>query len=169
MQSTLTPLIPARSTRSLIFLLIALLIVTAVSALGSSATTPSIPTWYAALNKPWFNPPNWVFPLAWTSLFLLMAFSFWRILRQVDGGAPRKTAILAFLLQLVANMAWSFAFFGANSPGAGIVVAVALVAGVAWMVLAYSRMDSLAAWLQLPYLGWVTFALILNIAIWRIN
>jgi translocator protein len=167
--TTATPLLPASSTRSGIMLIVALVSVTAASALGSTATSPHIPTWYAALNKPWFNPPNLAFPLAWTILFLLMAFSFWRILRQVDGGQPRKTAIFAFFIQLLFNVGWSFAFFGANSPLAGMFVAVGLVLAVAAKIVAYRRIDPLAGNLQLPYLAWVSFALVLNIAIWRIN
>lgn len=167
--NTASPLLPASSTRSGILLVIALVTVTAASALGSNATSASIPTWYAALNKPWFNPPNWAFPLAWTILFLLMAYSFWRILRQVDGGQPRKTAIFAFFVQLIFNVGWSFAFFAARSPLAGIFVAVGLVLAVAAKIIAYRRIDPLAGNLQLPYLAWVSFALVLNIAIWRIN
>jgi translocator protein len=167
--ATATPLIPATSARSGIFLLIAVFIVASVSALGSAATSPVIPTWYAALNKPWFNPPNWIFPVAWTSLFALMAFSFWRILRQVDAGQPRNTAILTFLVQILFNIGWSFAFFAARSPLAGLIVAAGLVLSVAAMVIAFRRIDRLAGNLQLPYLAWVSFATVLNFAIWRIN
>jgi translocator protein len=167
--TTATPLLPASSPRSGILLIIALVIVTAASALGSTATSPHIPTWYAALNKPWFNPPNLAFPLAWSILFLLMAWSFWRILRQLDGGQPRRTAMFAFFVQLLFNVGWSFAFFAARSPGAGIIVAVGLVLSVGAKIIAYRRIDRLAAAMQLPYLAWVSFALVLNIAIWRIN
>jgi translocator protein len=167
--TTASPLIPAASPRSGIFLLIALFVVAAASGLGSTATSPHIPTWYAALNKPWFNPPNWVFPVAWSTLFLLMAFGFWRVLRQVDGGQPRNTAILTFLVQILFNIGWSFAFFAARSPLAGLVVAVGLVLSVAAMVVAFRRIDPLAGNLQLPYLAWVSFALFLNFTIWRIN
>ena len=169
MQSTLTPLIHPKSTQSQIFLLIALVVVAGTSFLGSALTTPSIPTWYTALNKPWFNPPNWVFPVAWTSLFLLMAFSFWRILRQVNGGRPRTIAIVAFILQLVVNVSWSLAFFAAQNIGAGLVVGILLVAAVAWMVVAFRRIDPLAGNVQLPYLAWVSFALVLTATLWRIN
>jgi translocator protein len=167
--STATPLIPINTIKSSVFMLIALVLVTAASALGSTATAPAIPTWYAGLNKPWFNPPNIAFPLAWTILFLLMAFSFWRILRQVDGGEPRKTAILVFIIQLLFNVAWSFAFFGAQSPLAGLIVAVGLVLSVAAMIVAFRKIDPLAGNLQLPYLGWVSFATVLNFALWRMN
>jgi translocator protein len=167
--TTATPLIPATSTRSGIFLLIALFIVAAASGLGSTATSPHIPTWYAALNKPWFNPPNWAFPVAWTALFLLMAVGLWRILRQVDGGQARNHAILAFLVQILFNIGWSFTFFAARSPFAGMFVAAGLALAVLAMILAFRRIDPLAAALQLPYLAWVSFATVLNVAIWRIN
>jgi translocator protein len=169
MPSTASPLLPPFAPRSLIFLGIAVFIVAAASFLGSSATTPSLPVWYAGLNKPWFNPPNWLFPIAWSTLFALMAFGFWRILRQVESGAARNAAIFAFLLQILVNITWSFAFFGAQSTGAGLVVAVMLVVAVARMIFAFRALDELAAWLQLPYLCWVTFALVLNAAIWRLN
>jgi tryptophan-rich sensory protein len=169
MQPTLTPLIHPKSRQSLVFLVIALGVVVAASFVGSALTTPSIPTWYAGLNKPWFNPPNWVFPVAWTSLFLLMAFSFWRILRQVDGGRPRTIAIIAFILQLLVNMSWSLAFFAAQNIGAGLVVGILLVAAVAFMIISFRRIDSVAAGFQLPYLAWVTFALFLTATLWRIN
>jgi translocator protein len=167
--TTATPLIPITSLRSGIFMLLSLFVVTAASALGSSATAPVIPTWYAALNKPWFNPPNIAFPIAWTALFLLMAFGLWRILRQVDAGQPRRTALFIFFVQLIFNVAWSFAFFAAQSPFAGIFVAIGLTLSVAAMIWAFRRIDPLAAFLQLPYLGWVSFATVLNIAIWRLN
>ncbi len=167
--TTATPLIPATSIRSGIFLLVALFIVAAASGLGSAATTPHIPTWYAALNKPWFNPPNWAFPLAWSVLFLLMAVGLWRILRQVNGGKARNHAIAAFLVQILFNVGWSFAFFAARNPFAGIFVAVGLTLSVLAMILAFRRIDPLAAALQLPYLAWVSFATVLNVAIWRLN
>ncbi len=121
-----------------------------------------------ALRKPWFNPPNWAFPVAWTALFALMAYGFWRVLRH-DASEARTRAIIAFLAQLAVNVSWSFAFFAARSVGLGLVVAVLLVAAVATMIVMFLRVDRTAALLQLPYLGWVSFALLLNATIWRIN
>jgi translocator protein len=169
MNATATPMIRAWTVRSMLFLLISLLIVALVSVIGSAATRPVLSTWYAALNKPWFNPPNWAFPLAWTTLFLLMAFSFWRILRQVDGGQPRNTAIFAFFIQLLFNLGWSFAFFAGQSPLAGLFVVAGLIASVAAMIVTFRRIDPLAGNLQLPYLGWVCFAAVLNLALWQLN
>ncbi len=169
MQDISDSLILARSARSLVFLALAILVVVTATMVGSSVTTPVISTWYAGLNKPWFNPPNIAFPIVWPVLFALMAFGFWRILRVIGGGMPRNHAIVAFFVQILFNMAWSFAFFGAKSPLAGLFVAVGLVVSVAAMIVTFRRVDRLAAYLQLPYLAWVTFAMVLNATIWWIN
>jgi translocator protein len=169
MQDISETLLLARSARSLVFLAIAILVVVVATMVGSSVTTPVISTWYAGLNKPWFNPPNIAFPIVWPMLFGLMAFGFWRILRVVNGGTPRNHAIFAFFIQLLFNMGWSMAFFGAKSPLAGLFVAVGLVLSVAAMVVTFSRVERLAGLLQLPYLAWVSFAMILNATIWWIN
>ena len=169
MQDISETLLLARSARSLVFLAIAILVVVLATIVGSSVTTPVISTWYAGLNKPWFNPPNIVFPIVWPFLFALMAFGFWRILRVVNGGTPRNRAIFAFFIQLLFNMGWSLAFFGAQSTLAGLVAAVGLVISVARMVVTFSKVDRLAAWVQLPYLAWVTFAMFLTATIWWIN
>jgi translocator protein len=169
MQDISDTLLLARSARSLVFLGLAILVVVVATMVGSSVTTPVISTWYAGLNKPWFNPPNIAFPIVWPLLFALMAFGFWRILRVVNGGTPRNHAIFAFFIQLLFNMGWSLAFFGAKSPLSGLFVAVGLVISVAAMVVTFSRVDRLAGLLQLPYLAWVTFAMVLNATIWWIN
>jgi translocator protein len=169
MFTTTHPLIPAKSKRSLIFLAISLFIVFAVSFAGSVITRPVILGWYANLQKPFFNPPNWIFPVVWPILFTLMMIGFWRILRQVDAGKPRGYAIFAFLIQLIFNLGWSAAFFGAQSLFAGVIVSVGLILAVAAMVVAYRKIDPLAAWLQLPYLAWVTFAMVLTVSIWQLN
>jgi translocator protein len=153
----------------MIFLAMALFITVITAVTGSVITAPAIPVWYEALNKPFFNPPNWVFPVVWPLLFTLMIFGFWRILRHVEAGRPRGHAILAFLVQLLFNAGWSIVFFGARNPGAGVVVAVGLVLAVAFMVLTFRKVDRFAALMQLPYLAWVSFALILTVAIWRLN
>lgn len=161
--------IPPLSVRSIIYLAVAFVAVAAAATLGSQATAPHLAGWYAGLAKPWFNPPNWVFPVAWTSLFALMAFGFWRVLRSIFAGAARTRAIIAFLVQLGFNVAWSFAFFGQQSPDLGLAVAIGLVAAVGALVVSFLAVDRLSGLLQLPYLAWVTFALILNAAIVTLN
>lgn len=139
------------------------------SALGGLVTTPNIPTWYVTLQKPWFNPPNWIFGPVWTILYLFIAYAFFRILRRPPGTPGRTAAILVFLGHMVLNTGWSFAFFGAHSPALGLAVIVLLWAGIVLTILLFARLDRWAAWLLAPYLAWVSFALVLNASIWRLN
>jgi translocator protein len=136
--------------------------------LGSLATTPNIPTWYATLNKPSFTPPNAVFPVAWTLLYALMAAAAWLVWR--TGPSPERTrAITAFLVQLALNVGWSWAFFGAHSPLLGLAVIVPLFLAILWTTLLFQRLSGWAAALMLPYLAWVGFASALNFAVFRLN
>ena len=98
-----------------------------------------------------------------------MIVGFWRVLRQVDAGRPRGYAIIAFFVQLIVNLAWSITFFGAKSLLAGVFVSVGLVATVAAMVITFWKIDPVAARLQIPYLAWVSFAMVLTMSIWRLN
>ena len=138
--------------------------------IGSFATTPNIPTWYAGLEKPWFNPPNLVFPIVWTILFVLMGIAAWLAWRAPERRAgDRARAMAAYLVQLVVNVGWSFAFFGAQSPLAGLVVVVLLFAAVAVTIVTFRRLSRVAALLLAPYLAWVGFATLLNAAILVLN
>lgn len=169
MKQNPTLFLPPLSRTSLVYLGFALFLVIAAQLAGSVATMDAIPSWYRTLNKPSFSPPNWIFPIVWPILYLLMAIGLWRILRVESGGQPRKTAIAIFFAQLILNVAWSFAFFAARSPTAGLVVIGLLWFSILAMILAFRRVDPPSAWLQLPYLAWVSFATLLNVAIWRLN
>jgi translocator protein len=172
-------MISALSWRSFMFLLVALVPIVFASATGSLVTVSKISGWYAGLNKPWFTPPRQVFPVVWPLLYLLLTISFWRVLRSESGNPAeamparenkaRNIAILVFFVQLIFNIAWSLAFFGAENPGAGVVMAAGLVLAVLAMILAFRRVDRFAGLLQWPYLGWVSFAFVLNFTIWRMN
>ncbi|CAM5762806.1 TspO/MBR family protein [Bosea minatitlanensis] len=150
-------------------LLIAIVPVVAASLLGSAATVPQIAGWYAGLAKPPFNPPNWIFAPVWTALFALMALAVFRILRVPVGQPGRRRALLAYHLQLLLNVAWSFAFFGANSPLAGLAVILPLLAAILATIAAFRPLDRLASNLLWPYLAWVGFATLLNASIWWLN
>lgn len=136
---------------------------------GGLFTSPAIPGWYAALNKPAFTPPNWVFAPAWTTLYVLMglaAFLVW------DKGWRRpvvKPALGVFAAQLVLNFLWSVLFFGARSPAAGLVDIVALWLAIGASIVLFARVSKAAAALMVPYLAWVTFATALNVAIVALN
>lgn len=149
--------------------LLAVLPVATVSALGSLATLPNIPTWYEGLVKPGFTPPNWLFGPVWTLLYAMMAYALWRILSFPAGQAGRNSAVTAFFVQLALNGLWSWAFFGAHSPFAGLVVILALVVAILATIRAFWRLDRAAAYLLVPYLAWVCYATALTAAVWRLN
>lgn len=150
-------------------LVIAILPVVAASLAGSAVTVPQIPTWYAGLVKPPFNPPNWIFAPVWTALFALMALAVFRILRIPVGTPGRRRALLVYHLQLLLNIGWSFAFFGAHSPIAGLAVIVLLLALILATIAAFKPLDRLAANLLWPYVAWVAFAALLNASILWLN
>jgi tryptophan-rich sensory protein len=156
------------SPRDIAFAAIAIISVIAVSGLGQLATFPNL-SWYAELVKPPFNPPNWVFGPVWTVLYGLMAFAAWRVMRLPQTARARHLALCLFFIQLALNAAWSWMFFGANSPLLGLLnilpqflVALA-TAGV------FYRLDRIAGWCMLPLAAWVGFAAVLNLSIWRLN
>jgi tryptophan-rich sensory protein len=132
--------------------------------LGSLATTPNIATWYAGLVKPAFNPPNSVFPVVWTILYVLIAIAGWLAWRH---GAARR--LVPFFVQIALNVIWSFAFFAAHSPAAGLVIVAALWLAILWSILAFWPVSRAASWLLVPYLAWVSFAAVLNGAIFALN
>ena len=117
---------------------------------GSLATMPNIPTWYAGLVKPSFNPPNVVFPVVWTILYVVMGVAAWLVWGTPAESASRRTALVAWFVQLALNVAWSFAFFGARSPLAGLIVIVILLAAIVATMLAFRRVNGLSALLLVP-------------------
>jgi tryptophan-rich sensory protein len=149
--------------------LLAALPVVAAAAIGNRATLPAIPEWYAGLVKPSFNPPNGVFGPVWTLLYLAMILAFARVLRRPAATPGRNTAIGLFLAQLVLNAAWSVVFFGLRSPGAAIGVVLALDLAVVATIRAFGRLDRPAAFWLVPYLAWIAFATVLNVAVWHLN
>ncbi len=149
--------------------LVAVLPVVVVAVSASLITQPNIPAWYAGLEKPGFTPPNWAFPVAWTILYAMMAYALWRILSLPENRPGRSAAIVAFFVQLTLNGTWSFAFFGGQSPVAGLVVIVALIVAILVTIRTFWRLDHTAAGLLMPYLAWVAYATLLNGTIWRLN
>jgi len=137
--------------------------------IGSVFTTPAIPTWYAALQKPAFTPPNWLFAPAWITLYLLMAIAAFLIWRKGLNQREVKLALLIFAIQLILNALWSVAFFGLRSPLAGVIVIALLWVAILFTILRFFRLSVAAGALLLPYILWVSFAAVLNIAIWQLN
>ncbi len=149
-------------------LVLCIVVCQAVGIVGALWTAPAIPTWYAALHKPSFNPPGWIFGPVWTVLYLMMAVAAWRIL-QLPATPARLAALSVFALQLALNFAWTPLFFRFHMLRAALAEIVLMWISIGATVLLFSRLDSVAAWLLAPYWAWVTFATVLNAAIAHLN
>jgi translocator protein len=155
--------------RDLGFGVLAVTAVAAAAVVGQVAAYPNLTNWYAGLVKPSFNPPNWVFAPVWTMLYVLMAFAAWRILRLREVSAARRLALSLFFVQLLLNAAWSWMFFGAKNPLLGVINIIPQFLVILATIVAFHRLDPRAAWCLVPLAGWVAFASVLNVAIWRLN
>ncbi|MDG3003397.1 TspO/MBR family protein [Paludisphaera mucosa] len=142
----------------------------AAAGIGSWATIPNIDSWYAQVRKPSWTPPNWVFGPAWTTLYLLMSVAAWRVWRRVDADPEaRKNALGCWLFQLLLNAAWSWLFFGMHDTGLAFVELISMWLVILATLVAFVRIDRVAAVLMAPYLLWVTYAGSLNGAIFWLN
>ncbi|MCA0200207.1 MAG: tryptophan-rich sensory protein [Proteobacteria bacterium] len=139
----------------------------AVSALGALATANSVGTWYQTLAKPSFNPPDWIFGPVWTTLYVLIAISGWRVWRKT--GFSDHKAFAAYGGQLLLNLLWSVLFFGFRQPAIAMVDLIVLWITIGANMILFARHDRPAALLLAPYLLWVSFAGILNVAIVVLN
>jgi len=119
--------------------------------------------WYRRLDKPRWTPPDFLFPVAWGLLYVLMAYAAWRVWSVAGLGAP----LAIWLLQLALNAGWSAVFFGLRRPGLAFVELVGLWLAIAATIAAFAPIDALSAWLMAPYLAWVSFAAALNLEIVR--
>jgi translocator protein len=124
--------------------------------------------WYASLQKPAWNPPNWIFGPVWTALYTIMAVAAWLVWKR-GGFAGQRGALLCFLVQLLFNALWSPLFFGLHLTGLAFVDLLLLWLALLATFAAFWKAHRLAGAMLLPYLAWVTFAGALNFAIWRLN
>lgn len=146
----------------LVLVVFLVLVVGGGSAIGM-ATRPE--GWYAALEKPPFNPPNWIFAPVWTILYVLVAVAGWRTFRRDAGGRAMKL----WAAQLVLNFLWSPVFFAAHMVGAALAVVALLFVAIVGFVAASWNADRAAAWMFVPYAAWVAFATLLNASILVLN
>jgi tryptophan-rich sensory protein len=145
-----------------------LLLAFAAAAIGALATANAVQTWYPTLRKPEWAPPNWIVGLVWTLLYVLMAVSTWRVWRLGDPLAARRTVSL-YSAQLTLNALWSILFFGLRQPGMALLEIVVLWLVLIWILQRFWRMDRPAALMWLSYVAWVSFAVVLNWAVWSLN
>lgn len=125
-------------------------------------------TWYALLQKPGWTPPNWVFPVVWPILYVLMGIAAWLAWQQRESRLTERTFIV-FFLQLILNAVWSWLFFGLHWIAFALAEIILLWISITVTALLFNQKNSLAGWLLLPYLVWVSYACALNFAIWRLN
>lgn len=152
-------------TAGLLALLLACML---VAGAGGVVTAGAVRTWYPSLRKPSWNPPSWLFGPVWSVLYLMMAFAAWLVWRARDAGDV-TSALGLFGMQLALNLSWSVLFFGLRRPAWALGEIVLLWLSIAATIAAFWNHDPIAGALLLPYLVWVTFAGVLNGAIFRLN
>jgi len=150
--------------RNLIKLILSILICLSAGFIGSLFTSPAVPTWYAGLNKPAYNPPDWIFGPVWTALYILMGVAFYLFWKK-----KARKAITIFFIQLALNTLWSILFFGLRSPFLALMDILLLWAFILATILTGRKFSKAASYLLVPYLLWVSYAFVLNASIWSIN
>lgn len=156
--------------RKPLVLLLSVLICLLAGAAGSLVTITGPGSWYAEeLVKPWFTPPGIVFPVVWTTLYILMGISLYLLLTEGRGSRKANLAITFFALQLAANAIWSFLFFGMQNPLYGLVDIVLLWFLIVATIYYAGSVNRYAAYLLLPYIVWVSIATCLNYSIAVLN
>jgi benzodiazapine receptor len=152
----------------IIKLIASLLLPLGIGGIAGIFTTDAIPGWYATLNQPSFNPPNWIFGPVWTTLYTILGISLFMIWK-MDAGRERNQAVLIFMVQLLLNFCWSFFFFYFKMIGVALVDILLLWITIIFMLVRFYKIKPLAAYINIPYLLWVTFATALNMAYFFLN
>jgi translocator protein len=149
--------------------IIAIALPLAVGGLGSVLTVASVKTWYLTINKPAFNPPNYLFGPVWTTLFILMGIASYLVWQKRKTISNYPTVVGVYILQLLLNLTWSFLFFYSQQIGLALAEIVILLAVIITNAILFGKVNKVAGWLFLPYILWVSFATFLNYSIYIIN
>ncbi len=155
--------------KKLTYIALAVGVCLVVGFLSSFATQSSVNDWYLTLNKPDFNPPNWVFAPVWTVLYIMMGVAAGIVWAKGFHHLWVKTALYHFAFQLLLNATWSIVFFGFREPFWGLVVIITLLILIVLTFRWFRIVSKIAAWLLVPYFLWVCFATVLNYNIWELN
>lgn len=140
-----------------------------VGGLSGFFTANSIAGWYATLQKPSFNPPNWIFGPVWTILYIMMGIALFVIWKSEAEPVLKKQALILFAIQLAVNFCWSLLFFYCESPGWALLDIIVMWVLILMTIFSFAKISSFAAWMLVPYISWVSFAMLLNFAIWKLN
>jgi benzodiazapine receptor len=149
-------------------LLLAFLICYSAAGIGGYATANSIEGWYSTINKPSFNPPNWIFGPVWSLLYTFMAITLWKIW-SLPSSELQRTALFWFALQLALNTLWSFLFFYFESPLFALIEILILWVAILFTIIKFYQLVPWTGILLVPYILWVSFATFLNASIWWLN
>jgi translocator protein len=141
----------------------------AVGGLSSILTMDGLRLWYRTIERPDWNPPNWVFGPVWTTLYLMMGLALVQVVRSDRDRLARQIGLGLFALQLLLNFGWSWIFFTNHDLGGALIEILALWLAIAATIAAFALVRRSAAALLVPYLAWTTFAAILTAAIWQMN
>ena len=155
--------------REIVRLVVSIIVCQLAGGIGAIFTTPAIPTWYASLEKPAFQPPNWLFFPVWTTLYTLMGIAAWLVWRKGLEQRRVRVALGLFGIQLILNMAWTIIFFGLFSLFGALVAIVFLWIAILINIVTFWRLSKAAGALLVPYILWVSFASILNFSVWMLN
>ena len=149
---------------------IGVLICLAAGLLGSMVTMPAVESmWFIDLNKPVFQPPNWLFAPVWTILYILMGVAAGIVYVEGKNKMEGKTALILFAVQLILNILWSFMFFGVQTLLGASVNIVLLWGTLLATIIYFFKVNRAAGWMMIPYILWVTFATILTITLFVMN
>ena len=141
-----------------------------VGYLSGMVTRDSITTWYPTLVKPSFNPPNWIFAPVWTILYIMMGVAGGMVWNRIEQDAENvKKAFMFFIIQLALNAIWSLLFFYLHNPFLSLIEIVLLWLLIFETYTQFKKIDKVAGMLLIPYLAWVSFAMVLNGSIWWLN
>jgi len=140
----------------------------AIGGISGIFTTAGVEGWYNTINKPSFNPPNWIFGPVWTVLYIMMGISLSYIVKAAPS-RERTIAISVFMFQLALNFFWSLIFFKFERPDLALVDIIALLVSIAATIFLFHRIHKTAAYLLIPYICWVSFATVLNLSIYLLN
>lgn len=150
-------------------LIIAIAIPLVVGGTSGFFTITGVDSWFQTVNKPSWNPPNWIFGPVWTTLYALMGVALFLVWKSDGSDILKKTAIALFAVQMILNFFWSFIFFDQHQIGWALVEIIVLWVSILLTIFAFGNVSKLAAWLLVPYISWVSFATILNYSIWKLN
>lgn len=154
---------------NIIKFIISIIICQLAGFIGSFATRTAVAVWYRTLEKPSFNPPPQVFAPVWITLYVLMGIAFFLIWQKSAENSDVKYAMTVFIVQLVFNTLWSIVFFGFHSISGGMIVIIILWFLILTTIFSFFKISHPAAYLLIPYILWVSFAAVLNFAIWKLN